>query len=85
MNIVCSGGRDVPQLVKMIGPDPAKFSGLSKRKQIILIFLKIILSKGARKKKLAFLADADAKCAVQRTLFFLLYVFRWLIYELWLH
>jgi len=25
------GGRDVPQLVKMIGPDPAKFSGLSKR------------------------------------------------------
>jgi len=25
------GGRDVPQLVKMIGPDPAKFSGLSQR------------------------------------------------------
>jgi len=25
------GGRDVPQLVKMIGPDPAKFSGLSSR------------------------------------------------------
>jgi len=25
------GGRDVPQLVKMIGPDPAKFNGLSQR------------------------------------------------------
>jgi len=25
------GGRDVPQLVKMIGPDPAKFSGMSQR------------------------------------------------------
>jgi len=25
------GGRDVPQLVKMIGPDPSKFSGLSQR------------------------------------------------------
>jgi len=25
------GGRDVPQLVKMIGPDPSKFSGMSQR------------------------------------------------------
>ena len=25
------GSREVPQLVKMIGPEPSKFSGLSKR------------------------------------------------------
>ena len=25
------GSREVPQLVKMIGPDPAKFSGMSPR------------------------------------------------------
>ena len=29
--LIALGGRDVPQLVKMIGPDPAKFNGLSQR------------------------------------------------------
>ena len=60
----------MPQLVKMIGPDPAKFSGLSKRKKIIFIFLKIILSKGARKKKLAFLADARGGGSTPQPQFF---------------
>jgi hypothetical protein len=32
----CSINREVPQLVKMIGPDPAKFAGLSPRVDEVL-------------------------------------------------
>jgi len=31
LSTFCAINREVPQLVKMIGPDPSKFSGLSAR------------------------------------------------------